>query len=68
MTKYIATIPGQHISTHRSERTAIRAIRAAEKRLDRRDGQVIMSIHDGTYRSVTTVYGFPGRLPITYTI
>ena len=56
---YIAEIPTQHRSEHRSERAAIATLKRAEAELGV-SGQVVAIEQSGSYKSRTVVYPTPG--------
>jgi len=60
-TKYIARIPTQHISEHRTEAAAIKALKRAQRELVTDEGSVTLLCQSGSYQSRTVVYPVAGR-------
>jgi len=59
-TKYIARIPTQYISEHRTEAAAIKALKRAQRVLEIEDGYVSMISLSGDHVARTVVYPVAG--------
>ena len=53
---YIARIPTQHLSEHRTEAAAVKALQRAQRVLEIGEGCVVMVDRSGTHLSRTVVY------------
>jgi len=53
---YIACIPTQHLSEHRTEAAAVEALKRAQRELEIDEGSVTLVCQSGSYQSRTVVY------------